>query len=170
VKIILVEPEIPQNTGNISRTCAATGAELHLIEPLGFSLEEKMVRRAGLDYWHLVTVRTHASLDAFIRDYPDLPLFFLSTKAKRLYTEAVFPEGCGLVFGKESAGLPEELLRRNPERCIRIPISSRARSLNLANAVAITAFEVLRQNNFNGMELSGTPRSFEWQQAGLNSE
>lgn len=162
MKIVLVEPEIPQNTGNISRTCAATGAELHLIEPLGFSLEEKMVRRAGLDYWHLVTVRTHASLDAFIREYPDLPLFFLSTKAKRLYTEAVFPAECGLLFGKESAGLPEELLRQNPERCIRIPISSRARSLNLANAVAITAFEVLRQNDFAGLELIGTPRSFNW--------
>ena len=122
MKIVLFEPEIPQNTGNISRTCAVLGAELHLIEPLGFSLEEKMVRRAGLDYWHMVTVVTHPSIAAFFSAYPDLPGFYVSTKAKKLYTQPRYPADCALIFGKESAGLPETLLKENPETTVRIPM------------------------------------------------
>lgn len=162
MKIVLVEPEIPQNTGNISRTCAATGAELHLIEPIGFSLEEKMVRRAGLDYWHLVTVVRHPSLEAFFQAHPGIPAFYISTKGKRRYTEVAYPREAALIFGKESAGLPEELLRSNPETTVRIPIHAQARSLNLANAVAITSFELLRQNDFSGLQQRGEPRSFSW--------
>ena len=162
MKIVLVEPEIPQNTGNISRTCAAVGAELHLIEPLGFSLEEKMVRRAGLDYWHLVKVVTHPSLEAFMQENPELPKFYVTTKGRLLYTEASYPKECALIFGKESAGLPEELLQRNPDSSVRIPLRAEARSLNLANAVAIMSFEVLRQNDFSGQLLQGAPRSFDW--------
>ncbi len=162
MKIVLVEPEIPQNTGNISRTCAALGTELHLIEPLGFSLEEKMVRRAGLDYWHLVTVVTHPDINSFFSQFPDLPKFYASTKGRNIYTEVNYPEECALIFGKESAGLPESLLRENPDTAVRIPIIKEARSLNLANTVAIMAFEVLRQNGFPGMKTAGTPVSFNW--------
>ena len=162
MKIVLVEPEIPQNTGNIGRTCAAVGAELHLIEPLGFSLEEKMVRRAGLDYWHLLTVVTHPSLEAFFASYPDVSAYYFSTKAPRLYTDIDYPLDCALLFGKESAGLPEELLKQQPERVVRIPLTGPARSLNLANAVAISAFEVLRQHGFPGLKHQGNPVSFSW--------
>ncbi len=162
MKIVLVEPEIPQNTGNISRTCAATGSELHLIDPIGFSLEEKMVRRAGLDYWHLVTIVRHASLEAFFTAYPGIPAFYISTKGQKLYTEVSYPPDAALIFGKESAGLPEELLKANPETTVRIPIHEQARSLNLANAVAITSFELLRQNDFTGLKQRGAPRSFSW--------
>lgn len=165
MKIVLVEPEIPQNTGNISRTCAATGAELHLIDPIGFSLEEKMVRRAGLDYWHLVTIVRHPSLAAFFSAYTDIQAFFISTKGRRLYTEVAYPPDAALIFGKESAGLPEELLKANPETTVRIPIHRQARSLNLANAVAIASFELLRQNGFSGLLQRGTPRSFSWDEA-----
>lgn len=146
--IVLVEPEIPQNTGNISRTCAATGVILHLIKPLGFSVDDKHLKRAGLDYWHLLDIRYHESLDDFFKEYPEGDFYFSTTKAKRYYTDASYTDNSFLFFGKETAGLPESLLRKYQGRCIRIPMRSRARSLNLSNSVAIVVYEALRQLNF----------------------
>ena len=146
--IVLVEPEIPQNCGNIARTCAATGCRLHLIRPLGFDISEKAVRRAGLDYWHLVDVRVYDNLEDFFSKNDASQLWCLSTKAPRCYTEAEFSDGCYLLFGKETKGLPEDFLEANREACVRIPMRSAARSLNLSNAVAITVFEALRQLDF----------------------
>ena len=153
--IVLVEPEIPQNTGNIARTCAATHTTLHLVHPLGFSIDEKQVRRAGLDYWHLVTIKEHPSFAQLCEEYPDAQFFFASTKAPRAYTETQFPENAFLVFGKEPKGLPEELLYENYDRCIRIPMIPGARSLNLGNSVAIVLYEALRQHGFAGLDATG---------------
>lgn len=153
--IVLVEPEIPMNTGNIARTCAATGSVLHLIEPLGFDISDKAVKRAGLDYWHLVDVRTYANLDDFFARNQVGQMFLLSTKAPRSYTEARFGEDCFLFFGKETKGLPENFLRAHRDHCFRIPIRAEARSLNLANAVAIAAFEALRQQGFPHLSRAG---------------
>ena len=143
--IVLVEPEIPQNCGNIARTCAATGSCLHLIKPLGFDISEKAVKRAGLDYWHLVDVRVYENLDDFFSKNDVKQMWCLSTKAPRCYTEARFEDGCYLLFGKETRGLPEDFLEANRESCVRIPMRSEARSLNLSNSVAITVYEALRQ-------------------------
>ena len=151
VNIVLVEPEIPQNCGNIARTCAATGARLHLIRPLGFDISEKAVRRAGLDYWHLVDVRVYDNLEDFFQKNDVRQLWCLSTKAPRRYTEADFTEDCYLLFGKETKGLPEDFLEAHREECVRIPMRTEARSLNLSNAVAITVFEALRQTGFQGL-------------------
>ena len=148
LNIVLHEPEIPQNCGNIARTCAATGARLHLIKPLGFDISEKAVRRAGLDYWHLVDVCVYENLEDFFSKNEVTQLWCLSTKAPRSYTEAVFEDGCYLLFGKETKGLPEDFLQANYEQCVRIPMRSEARSLNLSNAVAITVYEALRQLDF----------------------
>ena len=148
LNIVLVEPEIPANTGNIARTCAATGARLHLIRPLGFDISEKAVRRAGLDYWHLVDVRVYDNLEDFFAKNDVRQLCCLSTKAPRCYTEAEFSEDCYLLFGKETKGLPEDFLEAHRDQCVRIPMRSEARSLNLSNAVAITVFEALRQTGF----------------------
>ena len=153
--IVLVEPEIPQNTGNIARTCAATHTTLHLVHPLGFSIDEKQVRRAGLDYWHLVTIEEHPSFDQLRHEYPDAQFFYASTKAPRAYTEAEYPEDAFLVFGKETRGLPEELLHDNYDRCVRIPMIEGARSLNLGNSVAIVLYEALRQQGFAGLSSEG---------------
>jgi len=153
--IVLVEPEIPQNTGNIARTCAATGAHLHLVEPLGFSLEDKYLRRAGLDYWDLLTVHRYASFAAFLEKHGDKPLFYVTTKARQVYADVTYPPDSYLLFGKETAGLPEDLLKARPDRCIRIPMIADARSLNLSNAVAILAYECLRQQGFPGMRRLG---------------
>lgn len=153
--IVLVEPEIPMNTGNIARTCAATGSVLHLIEPLGFDISDKAVKRAGLDYWHLVDVRTYKNLDDFFARNQVGQMFLLSTKAPRSYSEADFNDGCFLFFGRETKGLPEDFLRAHREHCLRIPIRAEARSLNLANAVAITAFEALRQQGFPHLSRQG---------------
>ena len=153
--IVLVEPEIPQNTGNIARTCAATHTTLHLVHPLGFSIDEKQVRRAGLDYWHLVTIEEHPSFDQLRHEYPDAQFFYASTKAPRAYTEAEYPEDAFLVFGKETRGLPEELLHDNYDRCVRIPMIEGARSLNLGNSVAIVLYEALRQHGFVGLSSAG---------------
>jgi len=151
LNIVLVEPEIPQNCGNIARTCAATGARLHLIRPLGFDISEKAVRRAGLDYWHLVEVRDYADLeDFFSRNRVDR-MWCLSTKAPRSYTEAEFSDGDYLFFGKETRGLPEEFLEAHRDSCIRLPMRQEARSLNLSNAVAVTVYEALRQTGFPGL-------------------
>ena len=146
--VVLIEPEIPQNTGNIARTCAATGSELHLVKPLGFKLEDRYLKRAGLDYWPLVKVHVHEDFSQVLAQYPDAPFFYASTKAPRSYAQAVYPEDAFLVFGKESRGLPENLLARVYDRCIRIPMIEGARSLNLSNSVAIVAYEALRQHGF----------------------
>ena len=151
LNIVLVEPEIPQNCGNIARTCAATGARLHLIRPLGFDISEKAVRRAGLDYWNLVEVRDYENLADFFAKNDVRQMWCLSTKAPRSYVEAEFEDGCYLFFGKETKGLPEDFLEAHRESCVRIPMRAEARSLNLSNSVAITVFEALRQQDFSGL-------------------
>ena len=158
LNVVLVEPEIPQNCGNIARTCAATGATLHLIRPLGFDISEKAVRRAGLDYWHMVTVRDYESLEDFFSQNDVKQMWCLSTKAPRCYTEAAYADGCYLFFGKETKGLPEPFLEAHRESCVRIPMRSDARSLNLSNAVAVTVFEALRQLSFPGLQDFGKMR------------
>ena len=149
--IVLVEPEIPQNCGNIARTCAATGCSLHLIRPLGFDISDKAVKRAGLDYWNLVSVHDYENLEEFFVKNRVERMWCLSTKAPRCYAEAEFHDGDYLFFGKETKGLPEDFLELHRASCIRIPMRSEARSLNLSNAVAITVFEALRQLNFPGL-------------------
>ena len=151
--IVLVEPEIPQNCGNIARTCAATGSCLHLVEPLGFDVSEKAVKRAGLDYWHLVTVIVHPDLDDLFEKFPEAArdLWLATTKAPRAYCEASFTADSWLFFGKETAGLPMAFREKYRERCIRLPMVSDARSLNLANSVAVLTYEALRQNQFPGL-------------------
>ena len=151
LNVVLVEPEIPQNCGNIARTCAATGARLHLIRPLGFDISEKAVRRAGLDYWHLVEVIDYESLEDFFARNEVRQMWCLSTKAPRCYTEASFDDGCYLFFGKETKGLPESFLEEHRDSCVRIPMRAEARSLNLSNSVAVTVFEALRQLEFPGL-------------------
>ena len=152
LNIVLVEPEIPQNCGNIARTCAATGCRLHLIRPLGFDISEKAVKRAGLDYWNLVEVIDYENLDDFFHRNKVAQMWCLSTKAPRSYTEAVYSDECYLFFGKETKGLPENFLEAHRESCVRIPMRTEARSLNLSNAVAITVFEALRQLDFPGLQ------------------
>jgi len=158
LNIVLVEPEIPQNCGNIARTCAAVGAKLHLIRPLGFDISEKAVRRAGLDYWHMVEVHDYENLDDFFAKNNVRQMWCLSTKAPRCYTEARFSKDCYLFFGKETKGLPESFLEEHKDACVRIPMRSDARSLNLSNAVAITVFEALRQLDFSGLQDYGKMR------------
>ena len=158
LNIVLVEPEIPQNCGNIARTCAAIGARLHLIRPLGFDVSEKAVRRAGLDYWNLVQVLDYQDLDDFFRRNDVRQMWCLSTKAPRCYTEARYDDGCYLFFGKETKGLPEDFLARHYDTCVRIPMRADARSLNLSNAVAITAYEALRQLSFPSLQDFGKMR------------
>lgn len=154
--IVLVNPEIPQNTGNIARTCAATGARLHLIEPLGFELSDKYLKRAGLDYWHLMQYEIHPSWEAFCVRYPEAVCHYATTKAPRSYCEAVYGGDDFLVFGRETRGLPEDLLAANYSRCIRIPMRSDARSLNLSNSVAVVLYEALRQQGFPGLKDAGS--------------
>ena len=151
LNIVLVEPEIPQNCGNIARTCAATGCRLHLIRPLGFDISEKAVKRAGLDYWHMVEVIDYENLVDFFAKNEVKQMWCLSTKAPRSYVEAAFSDGDYLFFGKETKGLPEDFLESHRESCIRLPMRAEARSLNLSNAVAITVFEALRQLEFPGL-------------------
>ena len=151
LNIVLVEPEIPQNCGNIARTCAATGAVLHLIRPLGFDISDKAVKRAGLDYWHLVDVRDYENLEEFWEKNDVKQMWCLSTKAPQSYTQADFKDGCYLFFGKETKGLPEDFLEAHRESCIRLPMRETARSLNLSNSVAITVYEALRQLDFPGL-------------------
>lgn len=154
--IVLFAPEIPQNTGNIARTCAATGSILHLIKPLGFELSDKYLKRAGLDYWHLMELHVHEDFDALMHSYPEARYHFATTKAPRAYHEVAYEVDDFLVFGCETRGLPESLLRRVYDRCIRIPMREEARSLNLSNAVAIVLFEALRQKGFHGLCDHGT--------------
>lgn len=155
INIVLVEPEIPQNTGNIVRTCAAVGAALHIIKPMGFSVEDKYLKRAGLDYWNDVNIKYYNSFNELREIYKDEKFFYSTTKAYKAYTEVTFEENCFLVFGKETAGLPEELLKQNLDYCIRIPMRDGIRSLNLANSVAVVVFEALRQGGFKGLTNSG---------------
>ena len=155
MQIVLVNPEIPQNTGNIARTCAATGAVLHLVEPLGFSLCDRYLKRAGLDYWHLMTLKRWPSLEEFLRANEGAVMRFATTKAPRSYTEASYGPDDLLVFGCEAKGLPESLLQRVYDRCVRIPMRPDARSLNLANSVAIVVYEALRQQGFPGLSAEG---------------
>lgn len=154
--IVLYEPEIPQNTGNIARTCAATGSMLHLIKPLGFSLEDKYLKRAGLDYWKMMHYEVHENFEELLEKYPQAKMHFLSTKAPRSHTEATFGKDDFLVFGRETRGLPESLLERVYDRCLRIPMVPGARSLNLSNSVAIVLYEALRQQGFQGMDVEGS--------------
>lgn len=158
--IVLVEPEIPQNTGNISRTCAATGSVLHLVGPLGFTIDDKKLKRAGLDYWHLLDIRHYDSLEDFLEKNVGARMHFLSTKAARSYTEAEYRDGDYLVFGKETRGLPEKLLHEHYDMSVRIPMISQARSLNLSNAVAIVCYEALRQLDFPGLAEQGSLREY----------
>ncbi len=158
IHIVLVEPEIPQNCGNIARTCAATGCKLHLIRPLGFDISEKAVRRAGLDYWSMVDVRDYENLADFFSKNEVKQMWCLSTKAPRCYTEANYEDDCYLFFGKETKGLPEDFLEAHRDSCVKIPMRADARSLNLSNAVAITVFEALRQQNFPGLKDYGKMR------------
>jgi tRNA (cytidine/uridine-2'-O-)-methyltransferase len=150
--IVLVEPEIPQNTGNIARTCAVTGAVLHLVKPLGFSVEDRYLKRAGLDYWHMLEIYYHDSIDDFFRSYPNGDFFFCTTKGNCAYTEARYTENSVIFFGKETAGLPDSLLKKYKERLIRIPMKEGARSLNLSNSVAIVLYEALRQLDFPNLK------------------
>ena len=151
LNIVLVEPEIPQNCGNIARTCAATGCRLHLIRPLGFDISEKAVKRAGLDYWNLVEVKDYENLADFFAKNDVKQMWCLSTKAPKCYTEANFADECYLFFGKETKGLPEDFLEAHRDSCIRLPMRSEARSLNLSNSVAITVYEALRQLDYPGL-------------------
>lgn len=160
--IVLHQPEIPGNTGNIGRTCAATGSPLHLIEPLGFRLDEKSIRRAGMDYWHLLDVRRYVNFEEFREKNPGAKIWMATTKARRSYSEVCFGPEDYIMFGKESAGIPEEILTEHEETCIRIPMLPDIRSLNLSNAVAIVLYEALRQNHFSGMQREGELHRLKW--------
>ncbi len=155
INIVLLEPEIPQNTGNIARTCAATGAALHLIRPLGFEIDDKKLKRAGLDYWDELDISYYDNLDEFLVKNPNAEIFYYSTKAPRAYTEIRYPRPVFLMFGKETKGLPEELLESHLDHTVRIPMRSHLRSLNLSNSVAVGVYEVLRQHGFDGLSEAG---------------
>lgn len=155
IGIVLLEPEIPQNTGNIARTCAATGASLHLIEPMGFTVTDAKLKRAGLDYWHKLDITYYKNIEDFYTRTAGGEYFYFSTKSPRAYTQIEYPENCYLIFGKESAGIPEEILKKNIDRCVRIPMRENLRSLNLSNSAAIAIYEVLRQGNFENLESEG---------------
>lgn len=162
LNIVLHEPEIPANTGNIGRTCCATGTRLHLIEPMGFKINEKSVKRAGLDYWDKLDVVIYDSYEDFVERNKGAKIYYATTKAPHTYAEVSYEEDCYIMFGKESAGIPENILVNNEETCVRIPMNPEIRSLNLSNSVAIILYEALRQNNFKGMELEGHLRNYDW--------
>ena len=162
LNIVLLEPEIPANTGNIGRTCVAAGARLHLIEPLGFRLDEKSLKRAGMDYWHQLDVTIYIDYKDFLEKNPGAKIYMATTKAKKVYTEVSYEPDCYIMFGKESAGIPEEILVNHKEECIRIPMAGQIRSLNLGNSVAIVLYEALRQKGFLGMEREGRLHRLSW--------
>ena len=162
LNIVLHEPEIPANTGNIGRTCVATGTRLHLIEPLGFHLNEKAIKRAGMDYWKDLDVTTYLNYEDFLKRNPGAKIYYATTKAPQTYTDVSYEEDCYIMFGKESAGIPEEILVEHEEDCMRIPMNGDIRSLNLGNSVAIVLYEALRQNGFAGMNLSGELHELHW--------
>ena len=162
LNIVLLEPEIPANTGNIGRTCVAAGARLHLIEPMGFQINEKQVKRAGLDYWDKLDYTIYDSFPDFLEKNPGAKIYMATTKAKHVYSDVKFEEDCYIMFGKESAGIPEEILIQHPDECIRIPMIGDTRSLNLSNSAAIVLYEALRQNNFDHMRLAGELHRLHW--------
>lgn len=163
LNIVLVEPQIPQNTGNIARTCAATGSRLHLVEPMGFKVDDKKLKRAGLDYWHLLDITYYSSLSDFFEKNPGGSFFYFTTKGKNVFTAVRYPDNAYLVFGREDAGLPEELLKANPSFCVRMPMRKEARSLNLSNTVAIGVYEVLRQWNYPALQWEGQLTKYSWE-------
>lgn len=163
LNIVLVEPQIPQNTGNIARTCAATGARLHLVKPMGFTVDDKKLKRAGLDYWHLLDITYYENLQDFFEKNSG-PFYYFTTKARHRYSDVKYPDGAYLVFGREDAGLPESILYENPETCVRLPMRSMARSLNLSNTVAIAVYEALRQHDFDGLLEQGSLRDYQWEE------
>lgn len=162
LNIVLYEPEIPANTGNIGRTCVATGTRLHLIEPLGFKLNEKALKRAGMDYWNDLDVTTYIDYQDFLEKNSGAKIYMATTKAHKVYTDVEYEPDCYIMFGKESAGIPEEILVEHEEDCMRIPMNGDIRSLNLGNSVAIVLYEALRQNGFAGMNLSGELHELHW--------
>ncbi len=165
MNIVLHQPEIPANTGNIGRTCVATGSTLHLIEPLGFRLDEKSIKRAGMDYWDKLDVRRYINYEDFLEKNPGAKIWMATTKAKHCYTDVTFGPDDYIMFGKESAGIPEEILVDNEDTCIRIPMLDEIRSLNLSNSVAIALYESLRQQNFESMKVSGELHRLKWKDA-----
>lgn len=164
LNIVLFEPEIPANTGNIGRTCVATNTRLHLIEPLGFRLNEKAIKRAGMDYWDDLDVTTYIDYNDFLEKNLGAKIYMATTKASKVYTEAKFEPDCYIMFGKESAGIPEEILVEHKENCIRIPMVGDIRSLNLGNSVAVVLYEALRQNGFSHMNLEGHLHRLDWKE------
>lgn len=160
--IVMVEPEIPQNTGNVARTCAVTGARLHLVGPMGFEIDDKKLKRAGLDYWHTLDISMYESIDEFFEKNKGGNFYFASTKSLNRYCDVDFKDGDYILFGKETKGLDEELLKNNKDKCIRIPMGNNQRSLNLSNSVAIIVYEALRQNDFFDLETQGTLTKFDW--------
>jgi len=164
MNIVLHQPEIPANTGNIGRTCVATGTSLHLIEPLGFRLDEKSIKRAGMDYWDKLDVKRYVNYKEFLEQNPGAKIWMATTKAKHCYTDVEFGHDDYIMFGKESAGIPEEILVENEENCIRIPMLDEIRSLNLSNSVAICLYEALRQQNFESMKLEGELHRLHWKE------
>ncbi len=162
INIVLHEPEIPGNTGNIGRTCVATGVKLHLIEPLGFQIDEKHLKRAGMDYWDKLDVTVYDDFNDFLAKNPDARIYMATTKSKQKYTDVNYEEDCFIMFGKESAGIPEEILLDYKDTAVRIPMYPEIRSLNLSNSVAIVLYEALRQHDFKGLETQGQLHRYEW--------
>lgn len=162
INIVLLEPEIPANTGNIGRTCVATDTRLHLIEPLGFSLSEKALKRAGMDYWAQLDVTTYVNYEDFLARNPGAQIYFATTKAQHIYSDVSYPDGSYIMFGKESAGIPEEILKDHPDTCVRIPMVGETRSLNLSNSVAVVLYEALRQQGFAHMKTQGELHHLHW--------
>ena len=163
LNIVLLEPEIPANTGNIGRTCVATDTRLHLIEPLGFSLSEKALKRAGMDYWGQLDVTTYVNYEDFLQKNPKAKIYYATTKGRHVYSDVQYEEDCHIMFGKESAGIPEEILKDHPNECVRIPMIGETRSLNLSNSVAIVLYEALRQHDFSHMKLEGELHRLSWE-------
>ena len=163
LNIVLLEPEIPANTGNIGRTCVALGAKLHLIEPMGFVINDKQVKRAGLDYWPKLMYEIYDDYRDFLKKNPDAIIYMATTKAKHVYTDVTYEENCYVMFGKESAGIPEEILVTDPERCVRIPMADDIRSLNLGNSVAVVAYEIARQRGFSDLQKQGELHRLTWE-------
>ena len=164
INIVLHEPEIPQNTGNIARTCAATGASLHIIKPMGFTIDDKKLKRAGLDYWDKLDITYYENLEDFFAKNPEAMPYYFTTKARQTYVDVNYPSNTYIMFGKESRGLPEELLFANPDHCVRIPMRDTLRSLNLSNSVAIVLYEALRQQGFESMQMEGELHHLQWKE------
>lgn len=163
INIVMVEPEIPQNTGNVARTCAATGARLHLVGPMGFTIDDKKLKRAGLDYWQYLDITYYDNIEEFFEKNKDGNFFFFTTKGRHVHSDIEYPDNCYLLFGKETKGLPEELLMKYPEKCARIPMGTDIRSLNLSNSVAIAVYEVLRQWNYPDLQNFGNLHNYRWE-------